>query len=165
MSFSELFPALRGFFDAMDATWVANVIKDSRWWFPVIETMHVLAFALLMGTTFLVDLHFFGLSMNRQPVQRIARALWPWTMQGLIWCFITGVLMMVSEAIKSFENQAFMPKMILFLAAVVLQFTIHKRLTMDENSDPSSGMSKMIAILSSVLWTSIFIAGRAIGFV
>jgi hypothetical protein len=156
---------LRPFFEMLDATWLANVIKDSRWWFPVIETAHVLAFSALMGSTFLVDMHFFGISMNKQPVQRIARQLWPWTVWSLVFCIITGVLMVVGEAIKCLENQAFWPKMYFFVVAVIFQMTLHKRLTMNEDAQPSPAMGKLIGMISVFLWSAIFVAGRSIGFV
>jgi len=156
---------LRPLFEAMDNLWLANAIKDSRWWFPVIETIHVLGFSLLMGTTFLVDMHFFGISMNRQPVQRIARQLWPWTIAGLLVTALTGVLMVIAEAIKCLENQAFWPKMIFFVLAVIFQLTLHRKLTMDEDAQPSPAMGKLAGVVSVFLWSAIFVAGRAIGFV
>jgi hypothetical protein len=165
MDLRPYFEFLRPFFVAMDATWLANAIKDSRWWFPVIETIHVLGFAVLMGTTFLVDMHFFGISMNRQPMQRIARALWPWTIGGLVVTTITGILMMVAESIKCLENQAFWPKMIFFVLAVVFQMTLHRRLTLEADGQPAGGLGKVAGLVSVFLWTAIFVAGRSIGFV
>jgi hypothetical protein len=159
------FAFLRPFFVALDNVWLANAIKDSRWWFPVIETAHVLGFSILMGSTFLVDMHFFGISMNRFPMQRVARALWPWTIGGLIITAFTGVLMVVGEAIKCLENQAFWPKMILFLAAVIFQMTLHKRLSIQADDAPAGALGKVSGLVSVFLWTSIFLAGRAIGFV
>ena len=156
---------IRPFFVMLDNTWVANVIKDSRWWFPVIETVHVLGFSALMGSTFLVDMHFFGLSMNKQPVHRIARQLWPATMWALLVTVTTGLLMVTGEAIKCLENQAFWPKMVFFVLAVTFQMTLHKRLTMDENAAPSPGMGRLIGVVSVLLWSAIFVAGRSIGFV
>jgi hypothetical protein len=156
---------LRPFFVMLDNLWLANVIKDSRWWFPVIETAHVLGFSALMGSTFLVDMHFFGISMNKQPIQRIARQLWPSTMWALAVTVLTGLLMVVGEAIKCLENQAFWPKMFFFLVAVIFQMTLHKRLTMNEHSEPSPAMGKIAGLVSVFLWSAIFVAGRSIGFV
>jgi hypothetical protein len=149
----------------LDNLWLANVIKDSRWWFPIIETIHVLGFSALMGSTFLVDMHFFGISMNKQPIQRIARQLWPWTIASLLVCIITGGLMVVAEAIKCLENQAFWPKMYFFAVAVLFQMTLHKKLTMNEDSQPSPAMGKIIGVVSVFLWSAIFVFGRSIGFV
>ena len=155
----------RAWFEAVDNLWLANVIKDSRWWFPVIETVHVLGFSALMGTTFLVDMHFFGISMQKQPVQRIARQLWPWTLFSLLVVTITGILMFISEAIKCYDNAAFWPKMVFFSTAIVFQMTLHKRLTMNEDAMPSPAMGKLAGMLSVFLWSATFVAGRAIGFV
>jgi hypothetical protein len=165
MDLRPFFEFLRPVFVGMDSTWLANVIKDSRWWFPVIETIHVLGFAILMGSTFLVDMHFFGISMNRQPMSRIAKQLWPWTLFGLWVTFLTGVLMMVSESIKCLENQAFWWKMVFFVAAIVFQGTLHKRLTLPEDAHPSPAAGRIAGIVSVLLWCGVFVGGRAIGFV
>ncbi len=156
---------LRPIFEAIDNLWLANYIKVSRWWFPVIETIHVLGFSILMGSTFLVDMHFFGVSMQRQPLQRIAKQLWPWTLAGLAITAVTGVLMFISEAIKCLDNAAFWPKMIFFTLAIIFQMTLHKKLTMVEDSAPGPAMGMLAGLVSVFLWTAVFVAGRAIGFV
>ena len=48
----------------LETTPYALAIRQSDWLFPVIETVHVIALALSVGTIMLVDLRLVGIGMT-----------------------------------------------------------------------------------------------------
>ncbi len=56
----------RSFFQWCDSTSVANAIRDSRFLFPIIESIHILALAVLLGTVIVVGLRLLGVGLTRR---------------------------------------------------------------------------------------------------
>ena len=66
------------FFKWCDSTWLGETIRNSRLYFPVIETFHLLALTVLFGAVIVLNLRLCGLFMKNQPVQQLAKDLSPW---------------------------------------------------------------------------------------
>ena len=69
---------------------------------------------------------------------------------------ITGFLLFTSEAVKCYGNDSFRAKMVLLFTALLFRFALYPKLT--------QSWGKLAAGLSLVLWFSVGLAGRAIGF-
>jgi hypothetical protein len=113
--------------------------------------IHLLALAGLGGVVLLVDLGAFGLGLRRRGMVSQLFPIFFWSLLGMI---ISGVLLVAAEPIRCYYHPAFRLKMVLFAAAILFTFTLHRR----------SVESKPFAILSLVLWIGVGLAGRAIGF-
>ncbi len=61
---------------------------------------------------------------------------------------------------KVYYHPAFRLKMLLLALAAIFSFTAHRRVA----QSPPSAWSKPVAVLSLMLWLSVGLAGRAIGF-
>jgi hypothetical protein len=68
----------------------------------------------------------------------------------------TGFLLFVSEALKCYGNDSFRAKMFFLFLALFFRFTLYPKLT--------RSWGKLAAGASLVLWFSVGLAGRAIGF-
>src|SRR5437762_1527764 len=105
------------FFRWADELWIANVMRGSVTYFPIVETFHLFALTLLFGALIMMNLRLFGLTMKRQPVPQVARELAPWVFWGLVVMLGTGTLLFVSEAMRCYGSQPFWIKItFLFLA-------------------------------------------------
>jgi hypothetical protein len=103
-------PSLLPFITWCNQTAVGTWIRTgSGWAFPIIETFHILALALLFGTTLIIDLRLLGAGMKRQRTSQIAAELWPLMMGSLALILVTGVLLFLSEAIKVYGNARLAP--------------------------------------------------------
>jgi hypothetical protein len=58
--------------------------------FPVIESLHICGFTLLVGTATILDLRLLGISLVRHRVSEIAKQLSPWIGAGIAAQLITG---------------------------------------------------------------------------
>ncbi len=156
--------SLLPFFKWADASPLGHAVRGNTWAFPLIETVHILALAVLLGFILLIDLRLLGIGPKRIPVAQLERQLHRYINWSLVLILTTGVLLWASEAIKTYDNAAFRPKIILLVLAVTYHYTVHRRAATSESpSGPAWG--KIAAVVSLTLWFGVGIAGRAIGFV
>jgi hypothetical protein len=118
------------FFKWIDGTWMNKLINDSNWLFPAIEAVHIVALALLFGAVIVLNLRLLGFMMRGRSLPQLARELEPFTLVSLIVILASGVLLFVSEAVKSFYSTPFRIKMVLLLSAIVFHFAVSWRLSM-----------------------------------
>jgi succinate dehydrogenase hydrophobic anchor subunit len=147
-------------------THLGIIMRDSTWDFAIVEIGHLLALAVFGGAVLLVDLRLLDIGFRTQSTARVARELLPLTGGGVIVMFISGFLLVANGPVRYYYNPAFRLKMILFFAALFLHFILQMRVA---RQDPSPGKNsvwiKLGAVLSLLLWLSIGVAGRAIGYV
>src|SRR3984885_2934429 len=90
---------------------MSTALRESDVVFPLIETFHVLAITLIVGTIVTVDLCVGGLILRDQPLGLITRALLPYTWYGFAIMVVTGVPLFAAEAAKLYANPAFRVKL------------------------------------------------------
>jgi hypothetical protein len=151
--------------------WLANTsvgitMRDSTWDFAIVEVSHLLALAVFGGAVLLVDLRLLGLGFRTQPVSEVARELLPLTGGGVIVMFVSGILLLANGPVRYYFNPAFRIKMILFVLSLFLHFILQiVAARQDPEREKNSIWLKIGAALSLVLWLSVGVAGRAIGYV
>src|SRR6516225_1852647 len=144
-------------------TWVAQTISDSRWLFPAIEAVHIVALAILCGAILILNLRLFGITLPGKAVHELAEELAPWVLVSLLIIIASGVLLFSSEAMKAYASLPFQVKMILLFTAVIFHYTLYTKIIYaDERANPT--WNKIAAAVSLVLWFSVGLGGRAIGF-
>src|SRR5205814_596100 len=92
------------FFQWCENSGAGETIRNSTWLFPVIESFHLLALAVIGGAVLVVDLRLFGFGMRRQPVAQLAQDAQRWLIASLIVMVISGTLLFTSEAIKCYYH-------------------------------------------------------------
>jgi hypothetical protein len=142
-------------------------IRESVWLFPTIETVHVLALVLVVGSIMTVDLRLLGLTNKERPFSELAREMLPWTWVAFAVAATAGLLMFTSKAVVYYGNIPFRLKMLCLLLAGVNMVLFHwlgtRHLdTWDRKRPPNA--AKFAGGASLLLWTTIVAAGRWIGF-
>lgn len=140
-------------------------IHNSSWLFPFIEVFHLIAIGIMGGAVLLVDLRLFGWGLRRHPVAELARDVQPVLNTGLAVLLLSGFLLYTSEGAKMYFNAAFRFKMVCLLLALVFTFTWHRRIAASGDTRISPFAAKMAGALSILLWISVGLGGRAIGFI
>ncbi|HUI81826.1 MAG TPA: DUF6644 family protein [Bryobacteraceae bacterium] len=138
---------------------IANPLNSSELIFPTLEVIHIVGFAVLVGTIAIVDFRLLGLGMRRQKVAELASDLAPWTAIGLTMVLLSGPLMFSSDPDMYYLNRSFQIKMALLVIAIIYQYTIHRRATKAE------GSHKLVACVSIALWVGIVFGGIFIAFI
>ena len=156
--------SLLPFFEWCEGSGAGNAIRSSLWLFPVIESVHLLALALIGGAVLVVDLRLLGLGLRRQPVAELARDVQPWLAGGLVVMITSGTMLYLSEAIKCYYSDAFWIKMTFLVPALVFTFTVRRKVAGANDSRITPIVRKSVAIVSLTLWSVVGAAGRWIGF-
>ena len=142
-------------------------IRESDWLFPTIETVHVLALVLVVGSIMTVDLRLLGLTNKERPFSELAGEMLPWTWVAFAVAASAGLLMFSSKAVIYYGNIPFRLKMVCLLLAGINMVLFHwlgtRHLdTWDRTRPPN--LAKFAGGASLLLWTTIVAAGRWIGF-
>jgi hypothetical protein len=156
--------SLLRFFTWCEHSAVGETIRSSLWLFPVIEAFHLLGLVVIGGAVLVVDLRLLGLILQRQPVAQLARDAQRWLIGSLMVMLTTGMLLFTSEAIKCYYHAAFWVKMTSLLLAIVFTFTVRRKVAMAEETRVRPLWSKLVAMVSVILWSGVGIGGRWIGF-
>jgi hypothetical protein len=79
------------FFQWCESTALSKAISSSPWAFAVIESMHLLALAVIGGAVLVVDLRLLGFGLRDQRIADVARNAFPWLVGSLIVMLLTGM--------------------------------------------------------------------------
>ncbi len=144
-------------------------ITESEWMFPVIETLHVLALTLVIGSIAMLDLRLLGVANRDRAVSQLAEDTLPWTWAAFVVAAITGVLMFVSAATSYYDNVPFQIKLVLLALAglnmAVFHFTAYRTVHHWNVALPTPQAARIAGSLSLLFWVGVVFAGRWIGFV
>src|ERR1043165_2518892 len=103
---------LRPLFEWFDGLSLSVAIRNSRVLFPIIESIHILALAVLLGSVLLCSLRLLGMGLKQRAVPDVYRTLAGMRNWSFATMLATGFLLFCSEAIKCYESPPFIAKMI-----------------------------------------------------
>jgi hypothetical protein len=139
-------------------------MRSSPWLFPVIAVIHLMGLTVIGGSVLLVDLRLLGLGLSRQPVARLARDAERWLLFSLPVMLSTGLLLFMCFATKYYFLKFFWVKMASLLLVLVFTFSVRRNVVMADETRISPVRSKLVALVSLSLWTTVALGGRWIGF-
>jgi uncharacterized membrane protein len=154
-------------------SWLGNTplavfIAESDWAFPAIESVHVIALALVIGTIAIVDLRLLGVASAHRAYTQLSKEVLPWTWAAFAIAAVTGTLMFTSHPVGYYENVAFRIKILLLLLAgvnmMVFQLVTSRDISQWDRSAATPLAGKIAATLSLAFWIAVVFFGRRIGF-
>jgi hypothetical protein len=147
---------------------LADNIRENDLLFPFIESVHVLAICLVVGSILAVDLRLLGLASTNRPVSRLTRGILPLTWGAFAVAVASGGLLFISNATKYLGNGFFIAKLILIGAAglnmVIFHLISAKDMPRWENAAQPPLSARLAGGLSILLWVAVVACGRWIGF-
>ena len=138
----------------------------ATWWFPLLESIHVLAIAFLVGAIMMVDFRLLGWTGTSYKVNTFVDELTPWAWAALVPAVITGAGMFISRPAAYADNPAFQIKMLLLVIAGLNVRLFHRYLYRPDSNDsgPSPSWSaQYVGGLSLLLWLGVILTGRWVG--
>jgi len=152
---------------ALEEGGVGAAMRDSLWLFPLVETVHIIGFSILVGSLVAFDLRLLGVS-KRLSVRLLARHLLPWSLAALLLIVPTGVMMFASEATDLVDNAAFVVKMVLLMLAATNAAAFHlgvfRNAALWDQNAPSPTGAKLHAVASLLIWVGVITCGRMIAY-
>lgn len=147
---------------------LAEAIREDDLLFPLIESVHVLAICLVVGSISIVDLRLLGFASIQRPVGRLTREILPYTWGAFAVAVAAGGLLFISHASKYLENGYFVTKLVLIgvagLNMLLFHFISAKDMPRWENDPRPPFPARFAGGLSLLLWIAVVASGRWIGF-
>ncbi|HEY1759061.1 MAG TPA: DUF6644 family protein [Bryobacteraceae bacterium] len=141
---------------------IADTVNNTEWAFPLAECIHIGGFAVGIGSIVLVDFRMLNLGLRHETAARILRYTEPWTVIALALVLLSGGALFLSQTYVYLTNLIFPYKMYALLAALIYNFTVHRKVATMKNPPPM--LSKFVAILSLLLWVSVVFGGLFVTF-
>jgi hypothetical protein len=152
----------------LQATSVATTISENDIIFPWIESVHVLAIVLVVGTISIVDLRLLGVASLDRTVSRLMADVLPFTWGAFGIAAITGSLMFSSDAVHYAHNFFFRGKLVL-LALAGLNMAVFHLIGIGDverwgETRQAPVAAKAAAAVSLLVWMAVVAFGRGVGF-
>lgn len=134
-------------------------LQSHPWAYPVLEVLHILGIALLLGNLVLLELRVFGLGVGL-PAAELARLSLSLAVAGFAVAAGSGLLMFASQPAELLANRAFVLKMLLLAAAGCNAAWFHARGSLRR----LDALARMQMLLSTLVWVAVVACGRWIAY-
>jgi uncharacterized membrane protein len=156
------------FLQALHDTAAATAIREGEDLFPWIESVHVLAVTLVIGSIAVVDLRLLGWSSRDRSVMQMTALVLPVTWCAFAIAVISGALLFSSNALAYARNPFLQVKLLLILGAGLNMTIFHLYSTRGADSWLTPALTprraQIAGAISLALWIAIAACGRWIGF-
>jgi len=154
---------------ALEATGVATAIRENESLFPWIESLHVLAITMVIGSIAIVDLRLIGLASLERAAARLTSDVLPCTWAAFAGAVITGSLLFSSNAFNYAHNSYFQAKFVCLCLAglnmAVFHLGVGRAIARWGASAQTTPLPARIAGAASLLlWIGVVAFGRWTGF-
>ena len=127
--------------------------------YPLLEALHIVGIAMLLGSLLLIELRVWGFGAAL-PVEPLARLALPLTLAGFALAATTGSLMFASQPGDLIANRVFVIQMGLVMLAGLNAASFHARggLTRSDRT------ARFQTLLSVGIWLAVIFCGRWIAY-
>jgi hypothetical protein len=153
--------------------WLASsgsslALQDVLWIVPAVQTVHLVAVAVVLSSMLMVGLRILGLAGMFQTVQQTADRYLSWVWPSLIVLALTGAVLILAEPGRTLPNPSFWVKMVLLAIALVAAVVLRAAARFDprfwEAPRWRSGATRAIVAFNFALWCGVAVAGRWIAY-
>ena len=144
---------------------LAELLRNSLWLYPLINTGHIIGITLLVGSIIALDLRILGCwpSINLKAVATVSQSL---VLAGLVLAATFGLLLFISRPIDYIHSEVFIAKLTLILIALTNALSLSLSASWKKALSANSWgvQPKVQAFVSLLLWLTIVFLGRLIGY-
>ena len=159
---------LQHLLQALQDSVLGTAIREGESLFPWIESLHVLAVTLVIGSIAIVDLRLLGLTSRDRSVLQTTALVLPVTWCAFALAVITGALMFSSNALAYARNPFLQAKLLLIAGAGLNMAIYHLYSSRGASAWLTPTLTprraRMAGAISLALWIAIAACGRWIGF-
>jgi uncharacterized membrane protein len=152
----------------LKATPLSQAISGSDLLFPLLECVHVLAVATVVGAIAIVDLRLLGVRAKNRDVHELLRQFVPLALGAFVLAFVAGVMMFIAKPDTYLGNIFFLVKMGLLVLAGLNMLSFHFIFSRQLEGRGAGAAMPLAARISGGLslsfWIAIIACGRWIGF-
>lgn len=131
---------------------------------PVLQTVHLLGAAVLMGSVVLFLLRVNGLALRSWSVPALGRGLLPWMAGALAVMPLAMLPLLLARPHRYLLNPVFGIKMALLLSAVVMTVIVFAGIRKLAPETKPGLLVRLVAIPAVLAWLAVVLAGRWIAY-
>lgn len=146
--------------DALQRLPLAAAIRESVWAFPLLEIVHISAFAAMIGTVLTVEMRVFG-ARKTLPLVELGKLGVSIALVAFGFILVSGSLMLLSDVSGYIGNRAFVIKLVLISLAAINMVLFH----LCGSLARPDAIARAQSALSLLLWLGVISAGRMIAYV
>ncbi len=154
-------------FATLETTVLATWVAESLWGYPLMLSLHVVGLAIVVGIFAMRDMRLLGLFPGIHPAAFLPLSKLAWL--GFIINAVSGFALFSSQAVTFVESIPFLIKIASIVAGMALAGVIQSRLRLELKLGSGelvlSKSTKLIALVSLMLWMTAIIAGRLIAYI
>lgn len=147
---------------------LGDAVRRAEFLYPVLESIHILGIALLVGPAISFDLRLLGIGYRSVSVTTAARNLLPVSHFGFAITVITGVALLSAQASVVAQAGAAPWKLgLLVLACInvlVFHFGVYRRVAEWPDASKAPAAARAGAAVSIVSWSGVILAGRLLAY-
>lgn len=152
----------------LSATGVSGSIRDAAWVVPSVQTVHILAIAVVMAAALFLDLRIVGVLADDVPIATYVRRYFHWWGMAVLVALLSGAILIIGEPSRTLQNWVFWTKMGLVAAGAIL--TVLVAVPVQRNAACWDGgaqrkVASVLATVSLLTWVAAVFCGRWIAFV
>ena len=141
-----------------------TALRESQLMFPIVEGIHLLGLAFILGPVLMLDFRLSGFAWRDQPVSKIAKSFVPYSLGGAAIMFTTGLLLFAAEPVRSWNSGWFKIKIVLLVVAGLNALYFHTKTQAGwgswDNDPVPPRAARMAGLLSILFWAGVVLAGR-----
>jgi hypothetical protein len=146
---------------------ISTGIRQTVWIIPTIQSIHILAIAVVIGSALVTDLRLAGVLATDETPQTVVRRYLPWMWAAIAVLLATGVVMTVGEPNRVLTNAVFWSKMglVAFAFCLTLLFRypiLHPQFRLEHAR--WARLAKPMAWVSLAVWVAVIFCGRWIAY-
>jgi uncharacterized metal-binding protein len=160
---------VKQFAEWLSTTFPSVFIQEHNTWaIPLIQSIHIVGIAMVMGSVLMIDLRILGWAGMDQTLRQTASRFGPW-LTGSLWLLLaTGLLMVIGEPVRELVTFSFWLKMALVavgsVVAAIFQAALRRQEQQWEATLVHRPSIKGLAILTFLMWACIIVLGRLIAY-
>jgi hypothetical protein len=154
---------MHGFTEWIYGTALSSAIRDNSWVVPVVQSIHIIAIAAVVGCALVTELRIVGAVAADESMEVVAQRYLPWMWRALAVLFATGLVMIIGEPERTLSNVIFWIKMALVSAGVLASLGLRKPLLRPSNPT-GEAPAKAVAWSLLALWVAVIFCGRWIAY-
>ncbi|MBQ1115557.1 hypothetical protein [Streptomyces sp. C3-3] len=159
---------MNNIFSWLEDTWLAETVRSTAYLYPVLESIHIVGIALLIGPAAAFDLRLLGVGQQILRVTTAANYLLRLSPVGFVIAAVTGVAMFLPGANLIADRGSAPWKLGLLLIAGINILILHRRTYRNvadwDTNQPTPIAARCAAVVSLTSWTGVTIAGRLLAY-
>jgi hypothetical protein len=156
------------FAEWLSQTPLSLAIQTHEWVIPTIQSIHIVAIAVVLGSVFMIDLRILGWAWRDQTLTQTAARFGPW-LSSALWILLgTGAVMVVGEPARELLAFSFWLKMGLVAIGTIVALVFRRSLRRDEDQWERALVKRQsiraLAVVTMLIWVCIVVLGRLIAY-